>query len=170
MEFSIYFEIFFCKKRDASTSLGTEPRTFQLPVIRQHSTGNRKILGSIPSGVEAFLFSQNFFSKYNNLFFLGYLLIIRLRKKCYWTYSISAKSMYIIDSNQYAMELVPYVLVPIYYISMIHSIHDSVRNAIDSIAFFSQCIFSINFNQLFLLCNFNQWLNYGCTIICFKSY
>ena len=30
----------------------------------EHSTGNRKVLGSIPSGVEAFLFSQNKLFKY----------------------------------------------------------------------------------------------------------
>ena len=29
----------------------------------RHSTGNRKVLGSIPSGVEAFLFSQKNFSE-----------------------------------------------------------------------------------------------------------
>ena len=29
----------------------------------EHSTGNRKVLGSISSGMEAFLFSQNLFSK-----------------------------------------------------------------------------------------------------------
>ena len=30
----------------------------------EHSTGNRKVLGSIPSGVEAFLFSQKKLFKY----------------------------------------------------------------------------------------------------------
>ena len=32
--------------------------------IIKHSIGNRKVLGSIPSRMEAFLFSQEFFSKY----------------------------------------------------------------------------------------------------------
>ena len=32
MEFLIYFEKIFCGKRNASTSLGIEPRTFRLPV------------------------------------------------------------------------------------------------------------------------------------------
>ena len=35
----------------------------------EHSTGNRKVLGSIPSGVEAFLFTQK---KISNLFVYYY--------------------------------------------------------------------------------------------------
>ena len=34
-----------------------------------------------------------------------------LRKKCYWIYNISAKSMHIIDSKQYVTELAAYVSV-----------------------------------------------------------
>ena len=49
----IIFEEIFCEKKKASTPLGTE----------RYSTGNRKNLGSIPSGVEAFLFSQKIPSK-----------------------------------------------------------------------------------------------------------
>ena len=65
MVFSIYFGKNFCEKRNASTPLGIEPRTFQLPVgcSIMWAIGNRKVLGSVPSGVEAFLFTQNFFSK-----------------------------------------------------------------------------------------------------------
>ena len=53
------FEKFFCEKRNASTPLCNEKIAF-----REHSTGNQKVLSSIPSGVEAFLFSQKKFSKY----------------------------------------------------------------------------------------------------------
>ena len=34
--------------------------------MTEHSTGNRKVLDSIPSGVEVFLFPQTNFSKVNN--------------------------------------------------------------------------------------------------------
>ena len=36
--------------------------TISVAQMIEHSTGNRKVLGSIPSGVEAFLFSQKNFS------------------------------------------------------------------------------------------------------------
>ena len=39
--------------------------------IIEHSTGNQKVLGSIPSGVEAFLFSQKKFSNIYWKFHLG---------------------------------------------------------------------------------------------------
>ena len=39
------------------------------------------------------------------------MYISTLRKKCYWINKISAKSMYIMNSNQYAIELPKYLLV-----------------------------------------------------------
>ena len=59
------FEEIFCEKRKASTPLGIDPRTFRLPVIC-----NRKVLGSMPSGVEALLFSQEMSSIYIEKFHL----------------------------------------------------------------------------------------------------
>ena len=48
--------------------------------------------------------------------------------------------MYIIDSNQYAIELVTYLLVLVvyFYELMVYILLE--RNAFNSIAFFSQCI------------------------------
>ena len=47
---------------------------------------------------------------------------------------------YIVDSNQYAMELVTYLLVLVVYFYELIVYMLLERNAIDSIAFFSQCI------------------------------
>ena len=57
-----------------------------------------------------------------------------LREKCYWI-----KSMYIMGSNQYAMELVTYLLVLVVYFYELIVYMLLERNALDSIAFFSQC-------------------------------
>ena len=48
--------------------------------------------------------------------------------------------MYIIDLNQYAIELITYLLVLVvyFYELIVHMLLE--RNAIDSVAFFSQCI------------------------------
>ena len=50
-----------------------------------------------------------------------------------------SKSMYIMDSNQYAIELVTYLLVLVvyFYELIVHMLLE--RNAFDSMAFFSQC-------------------------------
>ena len=48
--------------------------------------------------------------------------------------------MYIMDSNQYAIELVPYLLVLVVYFYELIVYMLLERNAFDSIAFFSQCI------------------------------
>ena len=50
--------------------------------------------------------------------------------------------MYITDSNQYAIELVTYLLVLVVYFYDIIVYTLLERNAFDSIAFFSQCIFT----------------------------
>ena len=47
--------------------------------------------------------------------------------------------MYIMDSNQYAIELVTYLLVLVVYFYELIVYMLLVRNAFDSIAFFSQC-------------------------------
>ena len=47
--------------------------------------------------------------------------------------------MYIIDSNQYAIELVTYLWVLVVYFYELIELMLSERNASDSIAFFSQC-------------------------------
>ena len=46
-----------------------------------------------------------FFSQCTNIENTG----MHTEKKCYWIYRISAKSMFIIDLNQNAIELVAYV-------------------------------------------------------------
>ena len=65
-------------------------------------------------------FTQNFFflSSNKNIFTVR-VFSIRLRKKCSWIYSIAAKSMYIIDSNQYVIELVA-VLLAYFFESIIY--------------------------------------------------
>ena len=50
-----------------------------------------------------------------------------------------SKSMYIMDSNQYAIELVTYLLVLVVYFYELIVYMLLERNAFDSIAFFSQC-------------------------------
>ena len=52
-----------------------------------------------------------------------------------------SKSMYIMDSNQYAIELITYLLVLAvhFYEFIVYMLLE--RNAFDSIAFFSQCGF-----------------------------
>ena len=50
-----------------------------------------------------------------------------------------SKSMYITDSNQYAIELVTYLLVLVVYFYEFIVYMLLERNAFDSIAFFSQC-------------------------------
>ena len=78
------------------------------------------------------------------LFRYSFVKLRYTEKKLYWIYSISAKSMYIIDSNQYVIELVAYVSVLLASFYWINNIHDFGRNSIDSIAFFSQCRISKN--------------------------
>ena len=58
-----------------------------------------------------------------------------LRKKCYGICSISAKSMYIVDSNQFAIEFVPNLLVLMAFIKM-NNVYAFGRNDVDLIAFF----------------------------------
>ena len=48
-------------------------------------------------------------------FSVGHFLTT-LRKKCYWINSISDKSIYIMDTNQYAIELVTYLLALVAYV------------------------------------------------------
>ena len=43
--------------------------------------------------------------------------VYALRKKCYWIYSISTKSMYVIDLNQFVIKLVANVSVLLAYFS-----------------------------------------------------
>ena len=50
-----------------------------------------------------------------------------------------SKSMYIMDSNQYAIELVTYLLVLVVYFYELIVYILLERNAFDSIAFFPQC-------------------------------
>ena len=56
---------------------------------------------------------------HGNVVFIKFLMrpleSCTLVKKCYRIYSISAKSMYIIDSNQYTIEFLAYLLVLIAY-------------------------------------------------------
>ena len=51
--------------------------------------------------------------------------------------------MYIMDSNQYAIELVTYLLVHVVYFYELIVYMLLERNAIDLIAFFSQCTISV---------------------------
>ena len=51
-----------------------------------------------------------------------------------------SKSMYIMDSNHYAIELVIYLLVLVVYFYELIVYMLLERNAFDSIAYFSQCI------------------------------
>ena len=53
--------------------------------------------------------------------------------------SFLSKSMYIMDSNQYAIELVTYLLILVLYFYELIVYMLLERNAFDSIAFFSQC-------------------------------
>ena len=53
-----------------------------------------------------------------------------------------SKSMYITDSNQYAIELVTYLLVLVVYFYEFIVYMLLERNAYNSIAFFSQCNFN----------------------------
>ena len=63
-----------------------------------------------------------------------------LRKNAIESKEFFSKSMYIMDSNQYAIELVTYLLVLVvyFYESIVYMLLE--RNAFDSIAFFSQCM------------------------------
>ena len=51
--------------------------------------------------------------------------------------------MYIMDTNQYAIELVTYLLVLVVYFYELIVYMLLERNAFDTIAFFSQCILTI---------------------------
>ena len=53
--------------------------------------------------------------------------------------------MYITDSNQYAIELVTYLLVLVVYFSEFIVYMLLERNAFDSIAFFPHCIILLKF-------------------------
>ena len=67
------------------------------------------------------------------------IIFIKLytEKKCYWINSISfEKHVPITDSNQYAIELVTYLLVLVVYFYELIVYMLLERNAIDSIAFF----------------------------------
>ena len=55
--------------------------------------------------------------------------------------------MYIMDSNQYAIELVTYLLVLVVYFYELIVYMLLERNAFDSIAFFSQCTGTVCFLQ-----------------------
>ena len=69
--------------------------------------------------------------------------------------------MYIRDSNQYAIELVTYLLVLVVYFYEFIVYMLLERNAFDSIAFFSQCI--MLFESQDLLCELCKiFENYLC--------
>ena len=80
---------------------------------------------------------------------------IYTEKKCYWINSISFQSMYITDSNQYAIELVLYLLVlaVYFYEFIVYMLLE--RNTFDSIAFFSQC--TISLYQLIAHASVRSW-------------
>ena len=63
-------------------------------------------------------------------FFMFYIFILEI---------FFSKSMYIMDSNQYAIELVTYLLVLVVYFYELIVYMLLERNAFDSIPFFSQC-------------------------------
>ena len=63
-----------------------------------------------------------------------------LRKNAIETIAFLSKSMYITGSNQYAIELVTYLLVLVVYFDEFIVYMLLERNAFDSIAFFSQCM------------------------------
>ena len=65
-----------------------------------------------------------------------------LRKNAIESIAFLSKSMYITDSNQYAIGLVTYLLVPVVYFYKIKVYMLWERNAFDSIAFCSQCSYS----------------------------
>ena len=65
---------------------------------------------------------------------IKFLVAFTLRKKCYWI-----KSMYIMDLNQNAIELVTYLLVLVVYFYELIVCMLLERNTFDSIALFSQC-------------------------------
>ena len=62
--------------------------------------------------------------------------------------------MYIMDPNQYAIELVTYLLVLVVYFYELIVYMLLKRNAFDSIAYFSQCTLRKQFCQI----NKNIWL------------
>ena len=64
-----------------------------------------------------------------------------------------SESMYIIDSNQCAIELVIYLLVLVIYFYELIVYMLSERNALDSIAFFSQCSICIISYRIFFWTN-----------------
>ena len=70
-----------------------------------------------------------------------YIIILStLRENAIESIVFLSKRMYITDLNQYAIELVTYllVLVSYFYEFIVYMLLE--RNAFDSIAFFSQCI------------------------------
>ena len=70
--------------------------------------------------------------------------------------------MYIMDSNQYAIELVTYLLVLVVYFYELIVYVLLERNAFNSIAFFSQCMVSIFWDAHRLI--FIEYLEKGRTI------
>ena len=62
-----------------------------------------------------------------------------LKKNAIESKAFICKSMYIMDSNQYAIELVTYLLILVVYFYELIVYMLLERNALDSIAFFSQC-------------------------------
>ena len=62
-----------------------------------------------------------------------------LRKNAIESKVFLSKSMYIMDSNYYTIELVTYLLVFVVYFYELIVDMFLERNALDSIAFFSQC-------------------------------
>ena len=69
----------------------------------------------------------------------SYIYSRTLRKNAIESKAFLSKSMYIMDSNQYDIELVAFLLVLVvyFYELIVYIILES--NAFDSIAFFSQC-------------------------------
>ena len=69
------------------------------------------------------------------------VLLVHWEKNAIESIAFLSKSMNITDSNQYAIELVTYLLVLVVYFYEFIVYMLLEKNAFDSIAFFSQCIF-----------------------------
>ena len=67
---------------------------------------------------------------------MDYDYLITLRKNAIEPKAFLSKSMYIMDSNQYSIELVTYLLVLVVYFYELIVYMLLERNALDSIAFF----------------------------------
>ena len=97
------------------------------------------------------------------------MLWLHWEKNVIESIAFHSKSMYITDSNQYAIELVTYLLVLVVYFYEFIVYILLERNAFDSIAFFSQCRSSKFFFWVYEQFCLFVWLAFSSTCMNLES-